>query len=38
MVDGPFTLDAPDCTARIEPGWRGTVHPSGALILTRESR
>jgi N-methylhydantoinase A len=38
MVDGPFTLDAPESTTRIEPGWRGTMHPTGALILTRESR
>jgi N-methylhydantoinase A len=32
-MSGPYTLDAPDCTIRIESSWQGTVHASGALVL-----
>ena len=35
VVDGPFMLDVIDCTIRIEPGWRGTVHATGAVVLER---
>jgi len=28
-------LAGPDATGLIEPGWRGVVHPSGAVILER---
>lgn len=35
VVDGPYMLDVIDCTIRIEPGWRGTVHATGAVILAR---
>ncbi len=34
-LDGPAILAGRDATALIEPGWRGTVHPSGALIAER---
>ncbi|HYT84553.1 MAG TPA: hypothetical protein VEK86_13920, partial [Gemmatimonadales bacterium] len=32
---GPVVLAGPDATALIEPGWCGTVHASGAVILER---
>jgi len=32
---GPAVLAGPDATALIEPGWRGTVHRSGAVIVER---
>lgn len=34
-IDGPAVLAGPDATALIEPGWRGTAHPSGAVLLER---
>jgi N-methylhydantoinase A/oxoprolinase/acetone carboxylase beta subunit len=34
-IMGPAILAGPDATALIEPGWRGTVHASGAVILER---
>ncbi len=34
-VDGPAVLAGPDATGLIEPGWRGTVHASGAIIVER---
>ena len=34
-VNGPAVLAGPDATGLIEPGWRGTVHPSGAIIVER---
>ncbi len=34
VVEGPATIGLPDCTVRIEPGWRGMVHESGAIVLT----
>jgi N-methylhydantoinase A len=35
VLDGPCMIDAPDCTIRLEPGWVGTVQPSGALVVER---
>ena len=35
VVEGPCMFDAPDCTVRIEAGWRGTMDASGALIVER---
>ena len=32
---GPMTLDAADCTVRIERGWAGTLHAAGAVVLER---
>jgi N-methylhydantoinase A/oxoprolinase/acetone carboxylase beta subunit len=32
---GPAVLAGPDATGLIEPGWRGTVHASGAVIVER---
>ena len=32
---GPMTLDATDCTVRIEADWAGTVHETGAVVLER---
>ena len=34
-VHGPAILAGGDATALVEPGWCGTVHPSGAVVLTR---
>ncbi len=34
-LKGPAVLAGPDATGLIEPGWRGTVHPSGAVIVER---
>jgi len=34
-IPGPAVLAGPDATALIEPGWRGTVHASGAVVLER---
>ena len=34
-VRGPVMLDGVDATARIEPGWSGTVHESGAIVVER---
>jgi len=34
-IDGPAVLAGRDATALVEPGWRGTVHPSGAVLLER---
>jgi N-methylhydantoinase A len=35
QLNGPAVLAGPDATGLIEPGWRGTVHASGAVILER---
>ncbi len=35
VMRGPYMLDVIDCTVRIEPGWRGTVSPTGAVVLER---
>ena len=35
VVQGPAVLAGADATALIEPGWRGTVHRSGAVIVER---
>ena len=34
-LQGPAILAGRDATALVEPGWCGTVHPSGALLLER---
>jgi N-methylhydantoinase A len=34
-LDGPAVLAGRDATALVEPGWRGTVHPSGAVLVER---
>jgi N-methylhydantoinase A len=34
-IAGPAVLAGPDATALIEPGWRGTVHSTGAVVLER---
>jgi len=35
VVEGPAVLAGRDATGLIEPGWRGTVHSSGAVIVER---
>src|SRR6267378_592288 len=35
QLNAPAVLAGPDATGLIEPGWRGTVHASGAVILER---
>ncbi|HJQ66523.1 MAG TPA: hypothetical protein VJ816_09110, partial [Gemmatimonadales bacterium] len=34
-ITGPAIMAGPDATALIEPGWRGTVDGSGAVVLER---
>jgi len=34
-IAGPAILAGRDATALIEPGWRGTTHPSGAVLVQR---
>ena len=35
LLNAPAVLAGPDATGFIEPGWRGTVHASGAVIVER---
>lgn len=35
QLNGPAVLVGGDATGLIEPGWRGMVHPSGAVIVER---
>ncbi len=35
VLAGPAVLAGRDATALLEPGWRATVHPSGALVAKR---
>jgi N-methylhydantoinase A len=35
VLTGPCMLDAPDCTVRVEAGWTGTLHETGALVVER---
>ncbi len=35
QINGPAVLTGGDATGLIEPGWRGMVHPSGAVIVER---
>ncbi|MFN2571956.1 MAG: hydantoinase/oxoprolinase family protein [Gemmatimonadales bacterium] len=35
QISGPAVLTGHDATALIEPGWRGVVHESGAVIVER---
>ena len=34
-LEGPAVLAGRDATALVEPGWRGTAHASGAVIVER---
>ena len=34
-LDGPVVLAGADATALIEPGWRGVIHDSGAVLVER---
>jgi N-methylhydantoinase A len=34
-LEGPLMVDGLDSTVRIEAGWRGEVHSSGAILLER---
>ncbi len=34
-IAGPAILAGPDATGLVEPGWRGVVHASGAVVLER---
>ncbi|UOM37286.1 hydantoinase/oxoprolinase family protein [Acuticoccus sp. I52.16.1] len=34
--DGPAIVSQFDTTTLVAPGWSGTVHPSGAILLTKE--
>ena len=34
-IDGPAIVEEPHSTLLLPPGWRLTVHPTGALIATR---
>ena len=34
-IAGPAILAGRDATALIEPEWRGTVHPCGAVLVER---
>jgi len=34
-ISGPAILAGPDATAVVQPGWRGVVHDSGAVMLSR---
>lgn len=36
-IPGPAIVEQADTTTLIEPGWTGSVHPSGVLLLTKES-
>jgi N-methylhydantoinase A len=35
-IQGPAILAGPDATALVAPGWRGTVHECGAVLVERE--
>jgi N-methylhydantoinase A len=35
VIAGPAVLAGRDATALLEPGWRATAHPSGALVAKR---
>ena len=35
-VQGPTTIALEDATIRIEEGWTGCVHPTGALVVARD--
>jgi len=35
LLEGPLMLDSLDATTRIEEGWRGRMHQSGAVVLQR---
>jgi len=35
LLEGPLMLDSLDATTRIEEGWQGRMHHSGAVVLQR---
>jgi len=35
-IPGPAVLAGDDATALLEPGWQGTVHASGAILVERQ--
>jgi N-methylhydantoinase A len=35
---GPSSVNLGDATLRIEPGWQGMVHPTGAILLDRQGQ
>jgi N-methylhydantoinase A len=35
FIAGPAIVSQLDATTLVLPGWCGTVHPSGAILLTR---
>ena len=37
VLRGPLMLDGGDATGRLEAGWRGVVHESGAVLVERVS-
>jgi N-methylhydantoinase A len=37
LVEGPAIVEQVDSTTLIPRGWVAAVHPSGTLILTRDS-
>jgi N-methylhydantoinase A len=36
VLPGPAIVTQLDTTTLVAPGWNGTVHPSGALLLERD--
>ena len=34
-IDGPAIVEEPHSTLLVQPGWRLTAHPTGALIAVR---
>lgn len=36
VIEGPMMVDGLDATARIESGWQGRVHESGAILVERK--
>ena len=35
VVDGPAIVEEPHSTLLVPPGWRLTMHPTGALVAVR---
>jgi N-methylhydantoinase A len=38
VIRGPAVLAGPDATGLVEPGWTGTVHECGAVVLGRQAQ
>ena len=36
-LEGPVIVEGDDSTTVIPPGWSGTTHPNGSLIVKREA-